>query len=377
MKNITITVIYEAQALNRDEKLGGNILSIKKLTRGKETLSFIGKPALRHYLFSALQRAYPSDWCPAPVTGQGEVVQFDILQADILTYAELDAFGYMYTIGEQASITRRAPVGITKALSFSPYQGDMAFYANHDLVNRGIKNGLSVTPNPYNKEEHCSFYKASFTIDTQILGQDVWIVSGVSFQNGTLTLTLSGGNKKSITKEITPVKEREDTEGCYECLNGEGEKVGEIRVQKLSSGKWEVTFLLEPDIKQKRIEQLLETIKNGLYAQSSNELNTLIPIFLVASGVKVPSPVFHSYLVLGSDEDREGSDFQVSGLLDGLSNSWVEGPVFVFESKRVRWDRREKEEASKKWNARLKAEWNDFKKELFSFGDTREGEAES
>jgi CRISPR-associated protein Cst2 len=145
----------------------------------------------------------------------------------------------------------------------------------------------------------------------------------------------------------------------------------------LSSGKWEVTFLLEPDIKQKRIEQLLETIKNGLYAQSSNELNTLIPIFLVASGVKVPSPVFHSYLVLGSDEDREGSDFQVSGLLDGLSNSWVEGPVFVFESKRVRWDRREKEEASKKWNARLKAEWNDFKKELFSFGDTREGEAES
>ncbi|MGB9553900.1 MAG: type I-B CRISPR-associated protein Cas7/Cst2/DevR, partial [bacterium] len=66
MKHVTITAIYEAHALNRDEKIGGNILSIKKLTRGEEVLSFIGKPALRHYLFATLQRAYPDTWKPAP-----------------------------------------------------------------------------------------------------------------------------------------------------------------------------------------------------------------------------------------------------------------------------------------------------------------------
>lgn len=176
MEHVTITVIYEANALNRDEKIGGNILSIKKLSRNGQAFSFIGKPALRHYLFATLQKAYGEDWQPAPVIVQGEVVQFDILRADILTHAELDAFGYMYTIGNQASITRRAPVGITKAVSLEVYPGDMAFYANHDLVARGIRQGLSATPSPYNKEEHQSFYKASFTVDMETLGKDLWIV---------------------------------------------------------------------------------------------------------------------------------------------------------------------------------------------------------
>jgi len=173
-KHITITMIFEGSALNRDEKIGGNILSIKKLQRGNQTVSFIGKPAIRHYLFSTLQKAF--GWKPAKVTGQGEVVQFDITKDDIISSPELDAFGYMWTHEESGiAITRKAPVGITKAIGLDPYNGDMAFYANHDLVNRGIKQGLNVTPNPYNKEEHFSFYKVSFTIDVDMLGKDEWI----------------------------------------------------------------------------------------------------------------------------------------------------------------------------------------------------------
>ncbi|MCS7180103.1 MAG: type I-B CRISPR-associated protein Cas7/Cst2/DevR, partial [bacterium] len=91
MKNITITVIFEGSALNRDEKIGGNILSIKKLKKGNKTISFIGKPAIRHYLFETLKKNY--NWKEAKVTSQGEVIQFDIIQDDILTSQELDAFG--------------------------------------------------------------------------------------------------------------------------------------------------------------------------------------------------------------------------------------------------------------------------------------------
>jgi CRISPR-associated protein Cst2 len=231
MKHVTITVIYEANALNRDEKIGGNILSIKKLSRHGQTFSFIGKPALRHYLFATLQKAYGEDWQPAPVIvqGEGEVVQFDILRADILTYAELDAFGYMYTIGNRTSITRRAPVGITKAVSLEVYPGDMAFYANHDLVARGIQQGLPATPNPYNKEEHQSFYKASFTIDLDVLGEDVWIVNDRWYneEEKILRLYISPFQRETLKN----VKQGSG-DGVYEVFDDKDKRKGIIKVDK-------------------------------------------------------------------------------------------------------------------------------------------------
>ncbi len=358
MKHVTITVIYEANALNRDEKIGGNILSIKKLSRNGQTFSFIGKPALRHYLFTTLQKAYGEDWQPAPVTVQeGGVVQFDIFQADILTYAELDAFGYMYTIADQASITRRAPVGITKAVSLEVYPGDMAFYANHDLVRRGIEQGLSATPDLYNKEEHQSFYKASFTIDLDVLGKDVWIVDKVNFSNGNLEVVISKEHKKTIPSVTqNGGQNNQQSYGCFK----NGKKMGEIITSKLPSGKYRVTFCLSEEERKKRLCQLLEAIKNGFYVQSSNELNSLVPLFLVAAMVKVPSPVFHPYL---RTTKRGDGTIRVLGLADGLKNSWLaqdtggsQSPVYVFESDRVSWDAVEKKGAC----GRFTQKWEDF-----------------
>jgi CRISPR-associated protein Cst2 len=549
MSHVTITVIYEANALNRDEKIGGNILSIKKLSRNGQTFSFIGKPALRHYLFATLQKAYGEDWRPAPVTVQGEVVQFDILRADILTHAELDAFGYMYTIADQASLTRRAPVGITKAVSLEVYPGDMAFYANHDLVARGIRQGLSATPSPYNKEEHQSFYKASFTIDLDVLGKDVWIVNGCwydrekkilrlyifPFQRETLKnvkqgsgdgvyevfdnknkkegiikvdrdrgrlfvskglMRLSEDERQKISFKVEFLAEQEknqkedmkqqegeqsedaaqekeqggesqkqqgkktkkpnieifgedfdmdsvDVSGEKEegywfpfakepefnekketlrisysvgkevccCENNEtnkGEKIytisspnrseqptgnattnkqdkqppiGQITVERLPSGKYSVTFCLSEKEKKKRLRQLLETIKNGFYVQSSNELNSLVPLFLVAAVVKVPSPVFHSYFHIAK---RNDGTIWVLGLADGLKNSWlvknakdgngktgeqggggdvkgesVNSSVYIFKSSRVSWS----EESG--FRKEFTENWEDF---LRNFG---------
>ncbi|MDI6863947.1 MAG: type I-B CRISPR-associated protein Cas7/Cst2/DevR, partial [Pseudothermotoga sp.] len=141
LKHVTVTILFEGFALNRDEKIGGNIQSIKKLKQADRTVSFISKPAMRHYLFETLFKAY--GWKPSAVSLKGreeenKVVQFDLCKDNILTSPELDAFGYMYTISNEHAITRKSPVGITKAIGLDPYDGDMAFYANHDLVRRAI-----------------------------------------------------------------------------------------------------------------------------------------------------------------------------------------------------------------------------------------------
>ncbi|ODA43455.1 CRISPR-associated negative autoregulator [Thermodesulfovibrio sp. N1] len=187
---ITLTLIFEASALNRDEKLGGNIPSIKKLTRfGNKTFSYLSRVAERHYLFETLSRIYKDDWtsavCFESGAGDNRVVQFDLTTQNILTHAELDAFGYMFTISGQQSITRKAPVGITKAIALETWEGDMQFNANHDLASR-----CGANPNPVNKEEQKSFFKVSFTIDIDKLGYDEWWIEDHNYDDEAKKLTL-------------------------------------------------------------------------------------------------------------------------------------------------------------------------------------------
>jgi CRISPR-associated protein Cst2 len=319
MKNVTLTIIFEGSALNRDEKVGGNILSIKKMNVNGEIKSYIGKPAIRHYLFETLQRSFPN-WEGAKLTGQGQVVQFDIAEDDILSKAELDAFGYMYTISGENSITRKSPLGITKAISLSNYEQDLAFYANHDLVQRAIKQGNSVNPNPYNKEEHTSFYKLSFTIDERIFGNDHWIVKEKpQYVEDSLIIKI-GANEKKITCQ-------QNNEDPNQYLVEDGS----IKVEEINNTTHKIQFIISDTVKQNRINQILESINNGLYAQSSGESNTIVPLFMIASGVKVPSPVFHSFI----DIKKEGENIEVIGINDCLANGWIDGKVFIKSTDRI------------------------------------------
>jgi CRISPR-associated protein Cst2 len=333
IKNVTVTVIFDGSALNRDEKIGGNILSIKKLNVNGEVRSFIGKPAIRHYLLQTLKTAY--GWKEAKVTGQGEVVQFDITQDDILTSEELDTFGYMYTLAGQTSITRKAPLGITKAVSLYPYEADLAFYANHDLVRRGHVQGLDVTPNPYNKEEHLSFYKVSFTLDTDKLGQDIWLADEYDSSRNEIILKYKEGNQQ---KELRFVK-------------------AGASVAPIAGGKFKVEFRLDPIKKKQRVKAILEAIKNGLYAQSSGEANTIVPLFLIAGAVKVPSPIFHPYI----DIRKEDGQWKVIGVGDALENSWLEKDggqpiVYIQDCERLRVD--------DWWKSKALRDWAEFLRKL-------------
>ncbi|MGC8720193.1 MAG: type I-B CRISPR-associated protein Cas7/Cst2/DevR [Thermodesulforhabdaceae bacterium] len=446
IKNVTVTIIFEGAALNRDEKIGGNILSIKKLNVNGEVRSFIGKPAIRHYLFQTLRRGF--QWEPAKVTGQGQVVQFDLTQNDILSNPELDVFGYMFTVGRRA-ITRKSPVGITKAVALSPYEADLAFYANHDLVARGKQEGLNVNPSPVNKEEQNSFYKISFTLDVEMIGKDIWIVEDRKYKDGKLslliakpqsiefdkveekkddedrpyyevggkkiyldglTLTLDEGlmkknppkqnveehlvfkdkgkskfrifdfsyddesktytfavskakydrNKKTLTLEIGAIREIPCTKEPSTSANGEeiyslkkdNAESAKIYIEELkSSGPFKVKFELESEKRCERVRDLLCAIANGLYAQSSGEANTIVPLFLIAGAVKVPSPIFHPYI----DVRKEDGQWKVIGVGDALKNSWLEKNgnqpiVYIQDCERLRVDEDRKSGLITDWN---------------------------
>ncbi|MCS7164424.1 MAG: type I-B CRISPR-associated protein Cas7/Cst2/DevR [Thermodesulfovibrio sp.] len=349
MKHITVTTIFEGSALNRDEKIGGNILSIKKLKKGNKTVSFIGKPAMRHYLFETLVKS--AKWKPCEVRiGQKDVIQFDLTKDDILNCEELDAFGYMYTIGEQSAITRKAPLGITKAIGLDGFEGDMAFYANHDLVNRAKIQGLKDSeekdpaPDPYSKEEHVSFYKVSYTIDVDFLGKDEWILNDEpKYENGVITIKLPDNTEKKI-ENASPTTNKNEYEISQNSI-----KKGKIKwCQK--EQRWILNFELSEDTKAKRITDILNAIRNGLIAQSSNEANTIIPLFLIASAVKVPTPVFHPYLDMIADEKT----YEVIGIPESLKNGWIEGKVFIMDSERVKF--REKEQ----YKDKIEENWDNF-----------------
>lgn len=458
IKNITATIIFEASALNRDEKIGGNILSIKKLNIDGEVKSFLSKPAIRHYLFESLYRAYPTDWKPASVIQkEKDVIQFDLTKNDIINSAELDAFGYMYTISGENSITRKAPVGITKAISLKPYNQDMAFYANPDLANRLKQQGFKSNPNPYNKEENLSLFKLSLTIDSKILGEDTWysaanpifddkkselkievakplkeVFSAIKqedddgntyYEIKNNKIYCDGNNltvpanmiEKNTGKEYIKFKdsflkdnEIEDTnEGkskkkkskksnlkIYDFNYDEESKqynfsvtrtptydenkneliieTGFVKYLKINSkistneyevdnGKiiieplekiYKVKFVLNPDEKLKRISQILTTIKDGLYAQSSGEANTIIPLFMIASGVKIPSPIFHPFI----DVKQDGEVNKIIGLKDAIDNSWLENDckIFVKDCERLKAEITD-DKITRDWNEFLKS----------------------
>ncbi|MGB9677690.1 MAG: hypothetical protein ACPLZ9_03640, partial [Candidatus Ratteibacteria bacterium] len=99
------------------------------------------------------------------------------------------------------------------------------------------------------------------------------------------------------------------------------------------SDKWKVTFKLEPNEKKKRICDILNAIKNGVCAQSSGEANTLSPFFMIASGVKVPSPIFHTYIEIAQIDSKT---YKVIGLEDGVKNGWIDGKIYIMDSQKLK-----------------------------------------
>lgn len=469
-KAITLTILFEADALNRDEKTG-NVLSIKKLTRSwGETYSFISKYAVRHYLFTTLVKA--SGWIPSPLKvlkeGDKEIVQLDLTKSNILSHSELDIFGYMFTIGGQLSITRKSPLGITKAIALENWSGDMSLNANHDFASRA-----NAKPIPVNREENKSLFKVSFTIDIERIGNtmtnvedfvydpnlkklllylrkgkefqfenlnkaseeekykvngefEIWksqdliylkplkesIIGEYNEDEGTLEIKsnkikIKGKTKKEfinvrkievnnetvyvfpflefnpnekklvlgLCQSIDNVEKFNDKEyevyqevylsnveelekdKKYKSVTGthiliveiknskvfvNGRELGEFKNKTFGNGELKIAlsnkvgeikiendkvyFILDEKEKEERIKDLLTAIYNGLYYHSSGECPGIVPLFLIAGIVKVPVPVFHSFVDIEFYKQNHKPRFKIREKLleNGISNGWIE-----------------------------------------------------
>jgi len=348
-RGITAAAIFESSAVNRDDKLGGNITSIKKLTRPDGVYSYMSRAFIRHHLFSTLNQQF--DWKPAPVVKSKEVIQFAFPVANIIDFPEMDFFGFMSTTtpdkskarkgknrnAEEApteetasesekglSLVRKAPLGITKAISLEPWQADMSFNANHNLVERALSQGrekdIPKGPNPFQKEEHYSLYRVTFTLDLcrtgfsehyfKELPKDVaeWINqnSEESSQDEMFVNTAAGLviDKDGIWRKICEAKNK--TRGF----------IG-VYPNKL-------VFVVEKNERMERIKNLLYVLKNGLSIHSNTESYGLVPKFLIMATLSLPAPVFHSFIEIKNQMlDTRQLEFAFSN--DYVQKAWYSG----------------------------------------------------
>ncbi|SHH08452.1 CRISPR-associated autoregulator, Cst2 family [Thermosyntropha lipolytica DSM 11003] len=322
VKGLTATIVFETSAINRDENLAGNIASIKKLSRSDGTYSFLSRGFIRHHLFQTLNSLY--DWMPAPVNTskkdkkgkEKEVIQFYFPEANIVSYPEMDLFGFMVTGDSKkqnsqkkseanddeesessSTIIRKAPLGITKAISLEPWQADMAFYANHDMVKRAQAQGLEANPNPFSKEEHYSYYRVSFTLDLYRFGyQDIFIQAiPDNFKKWVSDLPKATRDevenvkqfRQELPEKATWYKVQCSDENCYGLIG---------LVDNKNASR--ITFAVNENEHKKRVTEVLTVLKNGSEMHSSTEDYGLVPVFFVAGVLKVPVPVFNSFVLL-------------------------------------------------------------------------------
>ncbi|MEO0292576.1 MAG: type I-B CRISPR-associated protein Cas7/Cst2/DevR [candidate division WOR-3 bacterium] len=323
---ITLTIVFEGMNLNRDEGVGGNIQTLKKLHRGDGHVhTFMSRQALRYAISKKLIEEF--GWKETEVTRRGEgekkTNQFNMSKANIIEYEEMDFFGYMYTIRGENAFVRSAVCKLTPAISLEKFSFDQSFNANHEMVKRAIKCREEGVPNLWHTEDHLSLYKYSFVIDLDKVGKMDDKEKKIVLEEEDAIEFLRGYEKYMSDEDKEKCKSL--TQGEYS-LNRNGENVGKIILKKKKEEKGEETESEEETKKEKkqkttsyeieieinlpvkekirRIVDFLKAIKT-LSRGIQGNTNSLAPLFVIGGIISAKTPLAHPLVELVPGTSRK------------------------------------------------------------------------
>ena len=191
---LVLDVAFKGQSLNYDQSIG-NLQQLKKIHMHGNVYTMVSRYALRYSLLETGQRLF--GWRLADRealriarSDKGTIQPNPEKLCEILEYVDLDLFGFLVTgkakedrekvrEGEskggsneeserEVTIARPAPVKISHAISMEPYKFDSHFNVNLGLARRaGL---LGVIQNPFQLEEHVSYYKYSVVVSLGDVG---------------------------------------------------------------------------------------------------------------------------------------------------------------------------------------------------------------
>jgi CRISPR-associated protein Cst2 len=194
---LVLDVAFEGQSLNYDQSIGGNVQQLKKIHMNGRVYTMVSRYALRYSLLETGQRLFgwklaDREALKSIGSGNKKVIQPDPEKlCEVLEYVDLDLFGFLATgeaksknrkragksEGEEGSggeggggitIARPAPVKISHAISMEPYKFDSHFNVNLGLARRA--GTLGEIQNPFQVEEHRSYYKYSVVVSLGDVG---------------------------------------------------------------------------------------------------------------------------------------------------------------------------------------------------------------
>ncbi|RKY04507.1 type I-B CRISPR-associated protein Cas7/Cst2/DevR [Candidatus Poribacteria bacterium] len=293
-KGLTFTVVFEAQSLNYDEGFG-NLSVLKKLRRGSgEVFTFMSRQSLRYTIFN--QGVHQFGWRPSDVELAGErgkqVVQH---RSDITKSEEVDLFGYMKTninpedltpelegLKGTFTLTRRAPVRITPAISLEPFLSDVEM-----LTNKYQTDKIHAQPNIANMEHHRSLYRYTVVIELNRIGSE----------------------RDSHVQFNPPEKEKPKEEELKKIIGKAKEKLCGIE--------------LNEEEKCRRVQQFLEIIKT-LHRSIRGREESLSPLFIIGGLYDCQHPFFINAISLSY---KQGKPFiELDPIKEILESKYAYGP---------------------------------------------------